>query len=103
MVTIVPLNWLNYPTWKLQCKMTLIRDGVWSIVNGTETAPTDVRSDAYAKFSGCKNHALATIVLSIDPMFLNLVGDPDDPVVVCQKHGDQFQKKTWANKLQLRK
>ena len=27
MVTIVPLNGLNYPTWKLQCKMTLNRDG----------------------------------------------------------------------------
>ena len=99
MVTIVPLNGLNYPSWKLQCKMTLIRDRVWSIVNGTETAPTDVRSDVYAKFSGRKNHALATIVLFIDPTLLYLVGDPDDPVVVWQKLGDQFQKKTWANKL----
>ena len=66
-------------------------------------APTDVRSDAYAKFSGRKNHVLATIVLSIDPMFLYLVGDSDDPVVVWQKLGDQFQKRMWANKLQLRK
>ena len=67
--------------------ITTIRDGVWSIVNGTETAPTDVRSDAYAKFSGCKNHELATVVLSIDPTLLYLVGDPNDPVVVWQKLG----------------
>ena len=72
-------------------------------MNGTETAPTDVRSDEYAKFSGGKNRVLATIVLSIDPTLLNLVGDPDNPVVVWQKLGDQFQKRTWANKFQLRK
>ena len=34
---------------------------------------------------------------------LYLVGDPDDPVAVWKKLSDQFQKKTWANKLQLRK
>ena len=34
---------------------------------------------------------------------LYLVVDPDDPVAVWKKLSDQFQKKTWANKLQLRK
>ena len=102
-VTIVPLNRLNYPTWKLQCKMTHIRDGVWSIVNGMETAPIDVRSDMYAKFCGCKNRVLATIVLSIDPTLLYLVGDPDDPVVVWQKFSDQFQKKDMGKQIKAKK
>ena len=39
-------------------------------------------------------------MLSIDPALLYLVGDP---VVVWKKLSNQFQKKTWANKLRLRK
>ena len=40
-VAVVPLNSSNYSTWKIQCKMALIKDGLWGIVNGTETAPTE--------------------------------------------------------------
>ena len=50
-----------------------------------------------------KTKALATIVLAIDPSLLYLIGDPDDPIVVWNKLADQFQKKTWANKLALRR
>ncbi len=32
-----------------------------------------------------------------------VVGDSDDPVTVWKKLGDQFQRKMWANKLELRK
>ena len=38
-VAIVPLNGRNYPTWKVQCRMALVRDGLWGIVSGSETAP----------------------------------------------------------------
>ena len=100
-VTIIPLNGSNFPTWKLQCKMALIRDGVWSIVNVTETTP-EVDSDGYSKFCLRRDRALATIVLSIDPSLVYLIGDPEDLVVVWKKLGEKFQKKTWANKLQLR-
>ena len=31
-----------------------------------------------------------------------MIGDPEDPVVVWKRLQDQFQKKTWANKLALR-
>ena len=83
----------------------LIRDGVWSIVNGSEIAPTDLASDRYmyVKFSARKDCALATIVLSTNPSLLYLVGDHDDPIAVWKKLGDQFQRKMWANKLKLRK
>ena len=50
-----------------------------------------------------RDRALATIVLLVDPSLLYLIGDPDDPVVVWNKLADQFQKKTWANKLALRR
>ena len=49
-----------------------------------------------------RNRALATIVLSIDPSLLYLIGDPKEPVKVWQKLRSQFQKKTWTNKLVLR-
>lgn len=49
------------------------------------------------------DRALAIIVLSVEPSLLYLLGDPQDPAVVWQKLCDQFQKKTWANKLALRR
>ena len=99
---IVPLNASNYATWKVQIRMLLVKDNLWNIVNGTEVAPAETDSQ-HAKFVIRKDRALATIVLSIDPSLLYLIGDPDDPIVVWNKLADQFQKKTWANKLALRR
>ena len=36
---IVPLNGSNYNTWKIQCKVALLKQQLWGIVSGTETAP----------------------------------------------------------------
>ena len=41
--------------------------------------------------------------MSVEPSLLYLIGDPEDPTIVWQKLADQFQKKTWANKLELRR
>ena len=101
-VLIKPLNGKNYATWKVQCKMALIKDGLWSIVSEVEEEPEAV--DAKPKYFLRKDRALATIVLSVEPTLLYLLGpDPADPVVVWKKLADQFQKKTWANKLTLRR
>ena len=103
-VAPVMLKGSNYPTWKLQCRMILMRGGVWSIVNGTEVAPEPgAGEDVLAKFAARRDSALAHVVLSVDPSLLYLLGDPDDPVAVWKKLSDQFQKKSWANKLQLRR
>ena len=61
------------------------------------------KAEPLAKFNTRRDKALAIIVLSVDPTLLYLVGDPRDPIVVWTKLADQFQKKTWANKLHLRK
>ena len=79
------------------------KDGLWSIVSGTETAPADTEAGKFAKFVSRREKALAIIVLSVDPSLLYLLGDPEDPVAVWRKLSDQFQKKTWANKLSLRR
>ena len=42
-VSIVPLNGSNYLTWKVQCRMTLMKDGLWTIVDGTEGPPLSTR------------------------------------------------------------
>jgi len=102
-VAVVPLNSSNYSTWKIQCKMALIKDGLWGIVNGTETAPTE-DAEQQAKFLSRKDKALAIIVLAVEPSLLYLIGaDPTDPVVVWKALADQFQRKTWANKLELKR
>ena len=82
--------------------MALMKEGLWGIVNGTETPPDVSQADKYAKFMARRDRALATIVLSVDPTLLYLLGDPENPVIVW-KLLDQFQKKTWTNKLELRR
>ena len=100
-VTVVPLNGSNMRlNWKIQCRMALVEDGLWSIVSGTETAPAFLCF--YAKFVGRRDKTLAIIVLSFDRSLLYLLGDPEDPVAVWKKLSDQFHKKTWANKRSLR-
>ena len=101
-VAIVPLNGTNYSTWKIQCRMALMKDGIWTIVNGTETAPDASDAAEYTKFIARRDRALAVIVLSVVPALLYLIGDPECPVMVWKKLADQFQKKSWANKLELR-
>ena len=75
-VSVVPLNGANYATWMVQCRMALMRDGVWSIVSGTEVEPTDGDENKLQKFISRRDKALATIVLAMDPSLLYLLGDP---------------------------
>ncbi len=82
--------------------MALKKDGLWSIVSGTEDAP-DGDGEAQRKFLARKDRALAIIVVAVDPSLLYLLGDPEDPQAVWTKLEEQFQRKTWANKLQLRR
>ncbi len=101
-VTVIPLNNSNYSTWKIQCKMALIKDGLWGIVSGVEAAPEE--GAAREKFILRRDKALATIVLAVDPSLLYLIGaDPKDPAIVWKILADQFQRNTWANKLELKR
>jgi len=100
-INCVPLNEKNYPTWKVQVKMHLIKEDLLGIVEGTEAVSGD--AVAVRKFNQRRDRALATIVLAIDPKLLYLVGDPTDPVEVWKKLQDTFQKMTWANKLRLKR
>ena len=80
-VTVVPLKGSNYPTWKIQCRTALMKDGLWSIVDGSESAPSTSDTQKYEKFVASRDRALAVIVLSMDPALLYLIGDSQNPVV----------------------
>ena len=82
-MAVVPLNGTNYTTWKIQCRMALMKEGLWRIVTGDEVAPG-------GKFAVRRDLALATVVLSGDRSLLYLIGNPEDPVVVWKKLADQF-------------
>ena len=91
-VSIIPLNGKNYPSWRVQSRMALMREGLWGIVAGTEQAPNETAgADERAKFSARSDRALAKVVLAVDPSLLYLIGDPVDPKVVWQKLAGQFQ------------
>ena len=99
----VPLCGSNYATWKVQCQMALMKDGLWSIVTGAEVEPDREDANKYVKFEARRDRTLAIIVLAVDPSLLYLLGDPEDPKIVWGQLKDQFQKATWANKLSLRR
>ena len=61
------------------------------------SAPRSRKQKPVLKFVSQRDKALATIVLSVHPSVLYLIGDLEDPVVVWKKLSDQFLKKTWGN------
>ncbi len=101
--TVTPLNSSNYATWKIQCKMALIREGLWGIVSGEENPPEGVGEQA--KYAQRRDKALATSYsLGDHPSLLYLLGaDSKDPKEVWKALADQFQRNTWANKLELKR
>ena len=106
---MVPLTENNYATWKIQCWMALIREGAWPIVNREEIMPElDLErrresEEARRKFKIRYGKALTTIVLNVIPSLSYLLGDPEDPVKVWETLENQFQKRSWANKLTLKR
>ena len=99
--SITLLNGTNYATWKIQCRMALMKDGLWGMVNGLDEVPEN--DEARRKYIIKRDRALSIIVLAVEPSLLYLLGDPQDPADVWKKLEDQFQKKSWANKLRLRR
>ena len=79
----------------MQCKMALMKENRWEIVEGFETAPdAEAQADLYAEFVQRRDRALGTIVLSVDPSLLYILGEPKDPVEVWIALSKQFDRKT---------
>ena len=70
---IVLLNGRNYPTWKVQCRMALMKESLWGIISGTEETPGEDNADAlkiYGKKTLCPRNYRAgcgpVIIISIE-------------------------------------
>ena len=78
--------------------------GLWGIVSKTEAEP-EAGTERHTKFVTRRDRALAIIVLSVRSISLTL--STRRPNRSCRHMGEslssQFQKKTWANRLALRK
>ena len=73
--------------------MVLLKTGLWSIVNGTEKAPeAEVDAEVKAKYTARCHRSLAHIVLSVDPMLLYLLGNPEDPVAAWKSFRIGFKR-----------
>ena len=99
---IVLLNGRNYPTWKVQCRIALMKESLWGIISGTEETPGEDNVDTRRKFMARRDCAITIIMLAVEPSLLYLLGDPEDLKAVWKKLEEQFQPMTWSNKLQLR-
>ena len=85
-VLIKPLIGHNYVTWKVQCKMVLIIEGLWKIVTGAGVPESE---NDRPKYLLRKDRTLATIFLSGEPALLNLLGP--DPEKIQLLYGGSLQ------------
>ena len=76
--------------------MALKKDGEWGIVCGTEEVPPagDADPKELERYVPRRDKVLATVVLSVDPSLLYLIGNPVDPVAVWIKLEEHYQKKS---------
>ena len=98
---IIPLNGGNYNTWKIQVRMLLVNQGLWGLVSGVDSVPTT--AEALAIYNAKRGRALSTIVLSLSPSLLYLIGNPEDPQAVWTTLENHFHKSSWSNQFSLRK
>ena len=62
--SIIMLDGTNYPAWKFQARMTLIREGSWGIVTGEEASQNpETEAEPYKKYMERRDKALTTIGL----------------------------------------
>ena len=89
---MIPLNDSNYPTWKIQVRMALMKDGLWNIVNGKESTPGNDHADQ-EKFMTRRDKA--QIILSIQPSLLYLLGDPEILLWFERSLKNNTERKCW--------
>ena len=82
--------------------MASLKEGLWGIVSCTEQSP-GVKDENFPKFIARKDKELATIILTVQPSLLYLIGDPEDPSEVSQKLESTSQKRKWVNKVEAQR
>ena len=95
----------NFHLWKFKMQMVLEEKDLWGIVKGDEVEPTDEgTTDAQRRqFQRRERKALATICLSLGDEQLSLVRSAATAREAWSKLESQYEVKSLANKLFLRK
>jgi hypothetical protein len=98
-----PLDEGNHHVWKKFMKATLIKKGVWEIVDGTVTRPLgSVNSAAVRSFLRKQAEAIAEITLNVSASQLAFINS-DDPAVVWEELEHVHQARGVASRLTLRR
>lgn len=97
---IDPLNSSNYDTWKLQMRAILIKNDLWSYVDGSTLCPD---GDTAANWRKMDQKACADLLLSITPSELGLIAECSTSREIWLKLEDTFQSKGPARKATLLK
>ena len=86
--------------------MALIKEGLWSIVDGG-TCRRRCLGEPWQSLWEERTKPLRQLYCHwtrVCCMWLVVVGaDPTDPIVVWKVLANQYQRKTWANKLELKR
>ena len=97
----VPSTGANYCTWKLQCTVSLMRNGLCRIVSAGQKLLLRQELNVMLSSSLIGTVLLRQLFNQSIHLFSTLLGDPTDPAAVWDKLSSQFQRKTWANRLAL--
>jgi hypothetical protein len=76
------LNESNYYDWKFQMEALLEEKGLFGIVSGEDTVPTDATAVEAKPFSDKQRLARAKIVLAVEPSQIPHIRDVTDPAVI---------------------
>ena len=97
------LNELNYAEWSLYMRSTLIKKGLWKVVEGSETCPLRLlNSKAVKAFECCRAEAHAEIILCLKPSQLPHAHSAD-PYVLWEELQRMHRAQGFATRMTLRR
>ncbi len=103
-LSIERLNGVNFYNWKFKVQMLLIREDLWEIVNGSDTAPVGTsEAQAIATWRKRDQKALSTICLAIEDSELTHVRACKTAAEAWKNLGEAYETKGLARKLYLRR
>lgn len=101
--SIAPLSATNYLSWSIKLEMLLIRSELWSVVDGSEGAPTDTNIDALAAWKSRDSKARSEILLHCGEKQLLMLKPLSTSKVVWDKLKQLYERSNKASQVNLHK
>src|SRR5579859_346445 len=103
MVDFEKLNDSNWGQWRKFMKATLVRKGLWGVVDGSETQPNgSPNTELVRSFRKKQAEAIAEITLHVDPSQLSFI-ENDDPKAVWDELTAIHQARGMSSRIALRR